>query len=150
MAFPLLSVSWKRVDLSSCLLLLSRLHFDLGHGVTKCVCSGRWVQVFGGLPWLSVSEQWSLPTCLVTGGGLHWCLQPSLAEHVQPEPWHLHAVRAARSRLTAPPTADWPLKKIHMVLAQGCLLHTSKYLQAQAPDDLNMLCQSTSLCSLIH
>lgn len=37
-----------------------------------------------------------------------------------------------------------------MVLAQGCLLHASKYLQAQAPDDLNMLCQSASLHSLIH
>lgn len=37
-----------------------------------------------------------------------------------------------------------------MLLAQGCLLHASKYLQAEAPDDLNMLCQFTSLYSLIH
>lgn len=34
-------------------------------------------------------------------------------------------------------------------LAQGCLLRASKYLEAQAPDDLNVLCQFTFLHSLI-
>lgn len=37
-----------------------------------------------------------------------------------------------------------------MVLAQRCLLHASKYLQGQAPDDLNMPCQSSALHGLIH
>lgn len=149
-AFPLLSVSCRIVDMSSCLLQLSGLPFDMGHSITKCVFCGRWVQVFGNLPCLSVSYQSSLPTCPCPRGDLHRFLQPDSAEPVQPEPWHLHTGKAGRGRLTTAPTADWPLKKIHMVLAQGCLLHAGKYLQAKAPDDLNMLCQSTSLHSLIH
>lgn len=38
--------------------------------------------------------------------------------------------KAGRSGLAAPPSAGWPLEKAHIALAQGCLLHASKYLQA--------------------
>lgn len=71
-----------------------------------------------------------------------WWLPAGQAEHIQPQP--------GICRLTTPPTAGWPLNKAHMVLAQGYLLHSSKYLQAQAPDDLNTLRKFTSLCSRTH
>lgn len=93
--------------------------------------------------------QLSLPVRLFEGGGPHWSLLGS-SEHVQSEPWCLHMGKAGRGTLTTPPAAGWPLQKAHVALAQGCLLHASKYLQVQAPGDVNTLCQSASLHSPIH
>lgn len=90
-----------------------------------------------------------LPVHLFEGGGPHWSLLGS-SEHAQSEPWCLHMGKAGRGTLTTPPAAGWPLQKAHVALAQGCLLHASKYLQVQAPGDVNTLCQSASLHSLIH
>lgn len=137
---PLPSVSWRRADISSCLLQLSRLSFGSGHSVSKCVFCVWWVQGFGTCSDCQQGD--SHPSQCAHLQEVAWWLPAGSAEHVQPQP--------GVCRLTTPPTAGWPLNKTHMVLAQGYLLHASKYLQAQAPDGLNALCQFPSLCSRTH
>lgn len=131
-------MSWRRADISSWLLQLSRLPFGLGHCVCRCVFCVRWVQSFGTCydhqqgdshPSMPIYRRWPFG------------FQPARQSTSSPA-WRLQALHTSHSWVT--------FKQSTHGTGTGCLLHTSKYLQAQAPDDLNTLHQLASRCSQTH
>lgn len=97
--------------------------------------------VWGGFkvlaPVMTISKVTVIPACPFTGGGLLASSRLGRA-HAAPA-WRLQALHTSHSWVT--------FRQSTHGAGTGCLLHTSKYLQAQAPDDLNALRQLTSLCS---
>lgn len=83
-SLPLLSVSWRRNDISSCLLQLSRLPFGLGHSVSKCVFCVRCVQGFGTCCGCQQGD--SHPSQRARLQEAAWWLPASSAGHIQPQP----------------------------------------------------------------